>query len=210
MSLLGLICRKWGATAAIRGDTFARECRVPKNQDTKHKESTRRSVLVETHASIDLMSCDGLGGYDWSDQAEEGPNYSLIAYTSSSSDSKKGLGYESYNAVTPPYTGNFMPPKPDLSYTGLDEFAVRPVVENKSSEVETKAVRKNSDAPIVEEWMLDDEKENMTQPKIVKKRVRPSIVKKKFVKPRQQEKTTRKTVKKVENNKQNTHRPRGN
>ncbi|GKC43414.1 ribonuclease H-like domain-containing protein, partial [Tanacetum coccineum] len=35
---------------------------------------------------------------------------------------KKGLGYENYNAVPPPYTGNFMPPTPDLSFTGLDEF----------------------------------------------------------------------------------------
>nr|GEW87154.1 hypothetical protein [Tanacetum cinerariifolium] len=51
---------------------------------------------------------------------------------------KKGLGYESYNAVLPPYTGNFMPSKPDLSYTGLDKFAVKPVVDNKSSKEETK------------------------------------------------------------------------
>nr|GEV23107.1 reverse transcriptase domain-containing protein [Tanacetum cinerariifolium] len=129
-------------------------------------------------------------------QAEEGPNYALMAYTSSSSYSKKGLGYESYNAVPPPYTGNFMPPKPDLSYTGLDEFAVKPVVENTSSEEETKAVKKNTDALIIKEWVSDDKEENVTQPKIVKKIVRPNIVKKEFVKPRQQEKTTRKTVKK--------------
>ena len=25
------------------------------------------------------MSCDGLGDYDWSDMAEEEPNYSLVA-----------------------------------------------------------------------------------------------------------------------------------
>nr|GFB96293.1 hypothetical protein [Tanacetum cinerariifolium] len=103
-----------------------------------------------------------------------------------------------------------MPPKPGLSYTGLDEFVVKPVVENKFSEVETKAVRKNVDALIVEEWMSDDEEENVSQPKIVKKIVRPNIVKKVLVKPRQQEKTVRKTVKKVENNRQNNHRPRGN
>ncbi|GJU53973.1 hypothetical protein Tco_1227687 [Tanacetum coccineum] len=48
----------------------------------------RRSVHVETSTSIALVSCDGLGGYDWSDQAEEGPNYALMAYSSSSSDSK--------------------------------------------------------------------------------------------------------------------------
>nr|GEU44132.1 hypothetical protein [Tanacetum cinerariifolium] len=49
------------------------------------------------------------------------------------------LGYENYNAVPPPYTGNFMPPTPDLSFTGLDEFVNKPVVENckgKSSEEE--------------------------------------------------------------------------
>nr|GFD17985.1 hypothetical protein [Tanacetum cinerariifolium] len=60
---------------------------------------------------------------------------------------KKGLGYENYNVVPPPYIGNFMPPKPDLSFTGLDEFANKHVAENtKSSEEETKAVRKNADA----------------------------------------------------------------
>nr|GFA82952.1 hypothetical protein [Tanacetum cinerariifolium] len=98
----------------------------------------------------------------------------------------------------PPYTGNFMPPKPNLSFTGLDEFAVKPVVENKSSEEETKAVRKNNDVPIIKEWVSDNEVEEVTQPKIKKKTVKPSIVKKEFVKPRQQEKTARKTVKKVE------------
>nr|GEW77686.1 ribonuclease H-like domain-containing protein [Tanacetum cinerariifolium] len=67
---------------------FARECRAPKSQDTKHKESTRRTMPVETPALTTLVSCDGLGGYDWSDQDEEGPNYALMAYTSTSSDSK--------------------------------------------------------------------------------------------------------------------------
>nr|GEV03512.1 putative ribonuclease H-like domain-containing protein [Tanacetum cinerariifolium] len=76
------------------------------------------------------------------------------------------------------------------------EFVVKLVVENKSSEEGTKADRKNTDALIIKEWVSDDEKKNVTQPKIVKKTVRPSIVKKEFVKPRQQEKTTRKTIKK--------------
>ncbi|GKF25918.1 ribonuclease H-like domain-containing protein, partial [Tanacetum coccineum] len=67
---------------------FARECKAPRNQDYKNTESTRRIMPVETSTSTALVSCDGLGGYDWSDQAEEGPNYALIAYSSSSSDSK--------------------------------------------------------------------------------------------------------------------------
>nr|GEV51334.1 putative ribonuclease H-like domain-containing protein [Tanacetum cinerariifolium] len=56
--------------------------------DNKHKESSRKSVPVETSAFIALVSCDILGGYDWSDQAEEGPNYALMAFLSSSFDSK--------------------------------------------------------------------------------------------------------------------------
>ncbi|GJS56044.1 hypothetical protein Tco_0629406, partial [Tanacetum coccineum] len=62
--------------------------RAPRNQDNKNKESSRRSVPVETSTSTALVSCDGLGGYDWSDQAEEGPNYALMAFSSSSPDSE--------------------------------------------------------------------------------------------------------------------------
>ncbi|GKD31216.1 hypothetical protein Tco_1241994 [Tanacetum coccineum] len=46
---------------------FARECRAPRNQDNRNKESSRRSVHVEISTSTALVSCDGLGGYDWSD-----------------------------------------------------------------------------------------------------------------------------------------------
>ncbi|GJW61964.1 hypothetical protein Tco_0111299 [Tanacetum coccineum] len=126
---------------------------------------------------------------------------------------KKSLGYEKYNAVPPPYTGNFMPPTPDLSFTGLDEFVNEPVVENSkamSSEEEPKVVRKNDDAPIIKEWVSDSDQEKVSQTKTEKKKVKPSIAKIEFVKPKQQEKTARKTVKQVEKHRQNTHSPRGN
>ncbi|GJW45973.1 retrovirus-related pol polyprotein from transposon TNT 1-94 [Tanacetum coccineum] len=94
--------------------------------------------------------------------AEEGPNYALMAYLSSSSDSKivdnckKGLGYEKYNAVPPPYTRNFMPLTPDLSFTGLDEFINKPVVENRKYDEEvSKVVRKSDDSLIIEDWVSD-------------------------------------------------------
>ncbi|GJS47724.1 putative ribonuclease H-like domain-containing protein [Tanacetum coccineum] len=123
---------------------------------------------------------------------------------------KKGLGY---NAVPPPYTGNFMPPTPDMSFTGLDEFVNEPVVKNskaKSSEEEPKKVRKNDDTLIIEEWLSDSEEENVSQTKTKKKTVKPSIAKIEFVKPKQQKKTPRKTVKQLEKHRQNTHIPRGN
>ncbi|GJZ72534.1 hypothetical protein Tco_0636385 [Tanacetum coccineum] len=86
-----------------------------------------------------------------------------------------GLGY---NVVPPPYTGNFMPPKPDFSFSSLEEFTSepivnKPVVENseaKASEVKPKAVRKNNGAPIIKDYVSDNEedvpKRNMV-PKVV-------------------------------------------
>ncbi|GJR42322.1 putative ribonuclease H-like domain-containing protein [Tanacetum coccineum] len=235
---------------------FARECRVPRNQDNRNRESSKRSVPVEITTANALILCDGLGGYDWSDHVEEGPtNYALMAYSSSSSDSevsndstcskscletievlksqyeqllkrfekselmvvaykigeiiigelrkkleivqkekygiqfnvdkienaskslnksieshiidncKKGLGY---NAVPPPLTGNLMPPKSDLSFTGLEESTNKPIVikpiveksEAKASEAKPKAVRKNNGAPIIKDWVSDNMKEN--------------------------------------------------
>ncbi|GJU92517.1 ribonuclease H-like domain-containing protein, partial [Tanacetum coccineum] len=62
---------------------FSRECREPRNQDSRNREPTRRTIPVEETTSNALVSqCDGFG-YDWSDQAEEGPtNFVLIAYSS--------------------------------------------------------------------------------------------------------------------------------
>ncbi|GKF82185.1 hypothetical protein Tco_0243841, partial [Tanacetum coccineum] len=59
----------------------------------------------------------------------------------------KGLGYEKYYAVPPPYRGNFMPLTLDLSFTGLDEFVNKTVVENRKSDEEvSKVVRKFDDS----------------------------------------------------------------
>ncbi|GJT54050.1 ribonuclease H-like domain-containing protein [Tanacetum coccineum] len=319
---------------------FARECRAPRNQENKNRENTRRVMPVETTTSNALVSCDGFG-YDWIDQAEEGPtNFSLMAYSSTSSNSKVSTdsncslsclenvkilkeqneqllkdfqtsklnaityktGLESveprllvykknesvyeedikvlkrkihvrevaiielrrklelaheqkdeiqlkvenfknlskslsklidcqivdkcktgleYNAIPPPYTGNFMPPKPDLSFSGLEEFLNEPivselivkkhVVENskaKASEAKPKEVRKNNGALIIEHWVSDSKEENVPWAKIEKKIVKPSFAKIEFVKPKG--KTTRKTAKQFEHNRQNIHIPKGN
>ncbi|GJW25362.1 ribonuclease H-like domain-containing protein [Tanacetum coccineum] len=117
---------------------------------------------------------------------------------------KIGLGY---NAVPPPYTGNFMPPKPDLSFSGLEEFVNEPIVseptvkkpvvetsEAKASADKPKAVKKNNGAPIIEDWVSDSEEEDMPQAKIQKKIVKPSFAKIKFVKSKEQVKTPLKTT----------------
>nr|GEY31868.1 hypothetical protein [Tanacetum cinerariifolium] len=255
-----------------------------KEPSNKHKESIRRTVHVETPNSSALVSCDGLGGYDLSDQAEESPtNFSLMAYFSISSNSKvsndsncsssclenvkilkeqnkqllkdlrtseinvityttglesvkarllvykknesiyeenikllkrkihlrevaitelrrklelaqkqkdeiqltvenfensskslsKLLDYQiankckaslGYNAIPPPYTGNFMPPKPNLSFSNLEEFGNKPIVSEstikklvvntskaKASKDKPKVVRKNFGPPLIED-----------------------------------------------------------
>ncbi|GKB91871.1 ribonuclease H-like domain-containing protein [Tanacetum coccineum] len=108
---------------------FARECRAPR--ENRNREPVRRNVTVETTETKALVAQDGLG-YDWSDQAEEGPtNFALMAYTSSgsssssSSDSEENERYktsEEYHAVPPHYTGNFMPPKYDLILADEGEY----------------------------------------------------------------------------------------
>ncbi|GJX45698.1 retrovirus-related pol polyprotein from transposon TNT 1-94 [Tanacetum coccineum] len=203
---------------------FPRECRALRNQDNKNKESTRRSMLVETSNSIALVSCDGVGGmtgvirqrkglimHSWLSHLQiPAQRLNMLIDCQIVDNCKKGLGY---NAVPPPYTGNFMPPTPDLSFIGLDEFVNETVVENskaKSNEEVPKVVRNCNDASIIEDWVSNSEEENVSQTKIEKKIVKPSIAKIEFVKPKQQEKTARKTVKQIEQNRQNTHRPRGN
>nr|GEU96988.1 hypothetical protein [Tanacetum cinerariifolium] len=155
---------------------FAKECWAPRGHDNGSRDVTRKTVPIETPNSLALVSCDGLGGYDWSDQTEEGPtNYALMAYSTQSVSSsdyeslykiiecqivdncKKGLGY---NAVPPPHTGLFPPPKLDFSSTGLEELFNEPKTKkskDKSNEVEPESVRKHSDAPIIEDWVSDDE-----------------------------------------------------
>nr|GEW56474.1 hypothetical protein [Tanacetum cinerariifolium] len=79
---------------------FARECRSPKDSRRNGAaEPQGRNVPVETSTSNALVS-------QYSD--ESWPPSSLY-YRFQSSDG--------YHAVPPPYTGRFMPPKPDLVFT---------------------------------------------------------------------------------------------
>ncbi|GJR08776.1 hypothetical protein Tco_0791428 [Tanacetum coccineum] len=310
---------------------FSRECMTPKNQDSRKKETTRRIVPVEETTSNALVSqCDGFG-YDWSDQAEEGPtNFVLLAYTSSSSSSldtevstcskaclisyetlkehydnltkdfnksqlnvgtykaglesvearldvykknevvfkedikilkldimlrdnaltelrknlkklkkerydlkltlekfenssknlrklldsqicdkfNSGVGYktsEGYHVVPPPYTGNFMPPKPDLVLADKDEYVFSESVTSVSaiatSKVKTSESKpKSVSEPLIKDWISDSENENEIEFK--SRQRKPSNAKVKFVKSNEHVKSPRKSVKKVENYKQ--------
>nr|GEY76791.1 hypothetical protein [Tanacetum cinerariifolium] len=190
---------------------FARECRAPKNQENRGREYGRKTVAVENPTENALIAQDGFGGYDWSYQYEEEHpiNYALMALTSLrssfSSDSEENVKSRSdkgYHAVPPPYTGNYIPPKPDLMFideqvesqtvdvvSNVSSSAVKTVesvdAKNKGvySTIETKLVRKNNFSPlIIEDWNSNDESEVEFEPKVEIKTVRPCIEKIKFVK----------------------------
>ncbi|GJS04200.1 putative ribonuclease H-like domain-containing protein [Tanacetum coccineum] len=80
--------------------------------------------------------------------------------------SRKGVGFVSYNAVPPPPTGLFSPPKFYLSNSGLEEFqqpefegyglkTSKSVIEDISNEV-----RESPDAPLVKELVSDDKSQS--------------------------------------------------
>nr|GEU77448.1 putative ribonuclease H-like domain-containing protein [Tanacetum cinerariifolium] len=128
---------------------------------------------------------------------------------------KKGEGY---HAVPPPYTRNYMPPRVELSFAGLDNF----VFKSKMSEtitsvpkIETNASKTSKDsfekpktvrpsAPLIEEWESDSEDENVFKPKDVKKTVKPSLEKIEFVNA-----TTVKNENKAEKLRKFSQSPRG-
>nr|GEV51000.1 putative ribonuclease H-like domain-containing protein [Tanacetum cinerariifolium] len=165
---------------------FARKCRSPKDSRRNGAaEPQRRNVPVETSTSNALVSqCDGVGSYDWSFQAEEEPtNYALIAFSSSSSSSDNELPPSSlydrfqpsdgYHAVPPPYTGIFLPPKPNLVFntaptaveTDLSAFNVKlsPTKPNQDLSHTNRPA-----SPIIKDWVFDSEDESKTKaPQIV-------------------------------------------
>ncbi|GJR61315.1 putative ribonuclease H-like domain-containing protein [Tanacetum coccineum] len=230
----------------------------------RNGDAPKRIVPVETPANA-LVVQDGIGGYDWSYQAEEGStDFALMSHLSSGSSSssssntelknqlaealkenddlklklekfetssmkltklinsqisvnnKSGVRFDSqmnenelhdyhlnkgevfesasdgsvneieeennqvnyrfkkvegYHAVPPPYTGNYMPSRPDLSFVGLDDSVYKTNVCETITSVprnETTASKSSKDsfeqpkdvrpsAPIIEEWESDSD-----------------------------------------------------
>ncbi|GKA74773.1 hypothetical protein Tco_0781075 [Tanacetum coccineum] len=150
-------------------------------------------------------------------------NYGIsMAHTSSGSSSSSDS--EGYHAVPPPYTGNFIPSKPVLTF--MDEIVesnnmdvitvvtpsnVKKVesnhesadVKNNGDVVEPKTVRKSSfRPPVIEDWNSNDDSKVEFIPNVKDKTIRSSTEKIKFIK------FAREIVEKVETPKQNKHYPR--
>nr|GFA13106.1 hypothetical protein [Tanacetum cinerariifolium] len=168
---------------------FARECRSPKDsRRTDVAEPKRRNVLVETSTSNALVSqYDGTETYDWSYQAEEEPtNFSLVAFTSSSSnsssDNEGGKMPREVNAVYE-WSNCLLP-----SSKNYPEYVLLELMLSKRSRKNTKCVNAADEeltaakhklmllisptkpeqdlssrpsAPIIKDWVSDSEEDNM-------------------------------------------------
>nr|GEY46488.1 ribonuclease H-like domain-containing protein [Tanacetum cinerariifolium] len=156
---------------------FARECRQPKNQDrgNENQDSSRRTVNVEDTSSNLMVAIDG-AGFDWSFMADDEvlTNMALMAFSDSEiirsqipDNSSKGVGFVSYNAIPPPPT--------------------RPNTSKSASEDIPNDVKESPNALLVKELVSDD--------KLEKKIIFPTVVRIEFVRPKQQEKLVRKLVK---------------
>nr|GEV50226.1 ribonuclease H-like domain-containing protein [Tanacetum cinerariifolium] len=124
---------------------------------------------------------------------------------------KTGKGY---HAVPPLYTGNFMPPIPDLVIANIDEHIVYESKVSKpkymTNKTETSIAKlKSMNEPIIEEWKShSDEEDDMEgffeegffEVIAEKKTGKPSFAKLEFVKSNMQVKPHRESVKKIEIN----------
>nr|GEZ63920.1 retrovirus-related Pol polyprotein from transposon TNT 1-94 [Tanacetum cinerariifolium] len=86
---------------------LAKKCRVPRNHVNRNRDAPTRNAPVDTSTTNALVVQDGIGGYNWSFQAEkELTKFSLMAYTAQGSSSSSTLDSETslgqYSKGEPP------------------------------------------------------------------------------------------------------------
>ncbi|GKA84163.1 hypothetical protein Tco_0805758 [Tanacetum coccineum] len=149
-----------------------------KNQKTEQGKQ-KKTVPVETTTSNALISCDGLGDYDWSDQGQM----------------KVQLTLHLWLTLLQVTTNSKLRPSEVLRY----------------SSDKPKQLRRINGASNNEDYGSDSEEEDVPHAKKEMKTVKSSFAKIKFVKSKEQVKYPRKTtVKQGDQNRKNTHTPRGN
>ncbi|GJZ07785.1 putative ribonuclease H-like domain-containing protein [Tanacetum coccineum] len=130
-------------------------------------------IKINTHnIEIEKMSAHDKNGLGFGTQIDELSNKSktdsensMIVFEVRSSDEESTLGNSRFtkatesHAVSPPITGNPLTPRADISFGGLDKYAIRnKIIESKTLET-TKTLGFNRDEVIIEDWTSDDEED---------------------------------------------------
>nr|GEY29648.1 hypothetical protein [Tanacetum cinerariifolium] len=140
---------------------FARECRAPRRQGNKNEDITKRVVLVETPAKalVVLMRWVFIGAIKLKKepQSDVFESASDSSMNESEEDNNQATDMykacEGYHAVSPLYTGNFMPPIPDLSFAGLNDSIFKSTISetvtsvHKTKTSESKTSKKSMEKP---------------------------------------------------------------
>ncbi|GJW37868.1 putative ribonuclease H-like domain-containing protein [Tanacetum coccineum] len=149
---------------------FARECRALRNQGNRNGDAPRRIVPVETPTNA-LVVQDGIDkaglGYDNQMNESEVVNSVFNSKECDMDDSPVNDRFkigEGFHAVPPPYIGNYMPSRPDLSFAGLDD-SVHMAKVSETNTIASKTSKENLEkpktvrpsAPIIEDWDTDND-----------------------------------------------------
>nr|GEV32375.1 hypothetical protein [Tanacetum cinerariifolium] len=145
----------------IRGH-FSREWCAPRNQGNRSGDDERRGVPIETPASAwcQISANDKTGlGYDSQLSENERPKCEIFKAASDSEiDEDNNQAKDMYklriryHAIPPPYTRDYMPPKADLSFIGLDESLFKfKISKTRTSVNENESITSKSSEEIREE-----------------------------------------------------------
>ncbi|GJX92589.1 hypothetical protein Tco_0347175 [Tanacetum coccineum] len=206
---LGEMDLKW--QLALLSMRTRKECKGPRNQDnmSRNQDSSRRTINVEEISSKAMLAIDG-AGFDWSFM------FNLATYKSGLASVEEQLVFYKKNEVL--FCEQLAVLKRDISYKDSEISVLKSELEKLKQEKESNQlkiekfdnaskrygpktsksvsedtsneVRKSPDASLVEELVSND--------KLEKKTVFPTIAKINFVRPQQQEKLVRKPVKYAE------------
>ncbi|GKA17234.1 hypothetical protein Tco_0697071 [Tanacetum coccineum] len=148
-----------------------------KGLEAIRSKKTQKTLLRKQYENFNGTSSEGL------DQTYDSLQ-KLISQLEILVNDKYKTG-EGYHAVLPPYTGNFMPPKPNLVLADEEEYvfseSITSVLAVETSKVKTSESKpKYVVEPLIEDWISNSEDENETEFK--SKQRNPSFAKVKFVK----------------------------
>ncbi|GJV35677.1 putative ribonuclease H-like domain-containing protein [Tanacetum coccineum] len=144
--------------------------KAPRSKDNRNwnQGSSTKTVKIKDASEKAMRVIDGVG-FDWSDMAEEEiqANMALMVFLDSESDNsmENTDDFLEQHQMTDTKTSSFE----SLLKVDKDWKEKFFYPANHVSEVEPKKVRKNNDAPIIEDWVSDDEDEDEFFPVVVKK-----------------------------------------
>ncbi|GJX03871.1 hypothetical protein Tco_0189787 [Tanacetum coccineum] len=175
--------------------------RGPRNHDSRNRnqDSSRRTVNVEETSSKAMLAIDG-AGFDWSHMVDDEvpTNVALMAFSDfeleklkqeKESNQLKIKNFDNASKSLDKLIGSQIPDKSrkGLGFVTYNAVPPPPIGVSKDTSNE---VKESLDAPMVEKLVSDD--------KLEKKNVFPTVAKIEFVRPKQQEKLVRKPVKYAE------------